>query len=396
MKDKVRVVLVDPKARSRQDLQRQFAAVGEVDLIEVCHAYQAAIKRIAALVPDLAVVVVDDDVEQSVHLIETLSASHPGVVLLPAGSDHNAELILRVVRAGAREFLPLPATSPDLVAAVRRLRPQAAVTDDCRGPRGPQVVAVTGAAGGVGCTALAVNLATSLAKLSRRDTVLVDFDLLLGSLEESLSVIPDNSLEVVVRNLDDIDPGLLKRWLPRHPCGLYVLPHPVAMVDSARIDVPALRSVLDLLKETFDTVVIDTSKGLQASDFLAFEMADVILVVVQLSLTGTRNTLRLLQYLRTFGELGEKVRLVINRVNSPLSEISLRKAEELLKTKADWQVPNATKLFRPARTLGVPIDEVDDGAGSKAHQAILDIARELHPYPAEPARPKRRLFTSFF
>ena len=77
MKDKVRVVLVDPKARSHQDLQRQLGAIGEVDLVEVCHAYQAAIKRLAALVPDLAIVVVDVDIEQSVALVETLAHSHP-------------------------------------------------------------------------------------------------------------------------------------------------------------------------------------------------------------------------------------------------------------------------------------------------------------------------------
>ena len=153
------------------------------------------------------------------------------------------------------------------------------------------MIAVTGAAGGVGCTSLAVNLATTLLKITHRDTVLADFDLLLGSLEESLAVIPDNSLEVVVRNIDDIDPTLLKRWLPRHPCGLYILPHPVNMEEAARLDPESLRQVLALLRDTFTTVVIDTSKGLQVTDFLAFETADVILVVVQLNLNPhARNT----------------------------------------------------------------------------------------------------------
>jgi pilus assembly protein CpaE len=192
-----------------------------------------------------------------------------------------------------------------------------------------------------------------------------------------------------------MDPSLLKRWLPRHPCGLYVLPHSVVMEDSARIDVETLRQVLRLLKETFDTVVIDTSKGLQATDFLAFEAADVIVVIVQLNLNTTRNTVRLLNYLRMFEGFGEKIRLVVNRVNSPLSEIRVKKAEELLKTEIPWHIPNATKLFRPARTQGVPIDEVDGGAGSKAHQAILAIARELLPYSVEAARGRKRLFSAF-
>lgn len=393
MKDKVRIVLVDPCARSRQELQRQLASISEVEVVEVCSSYQAATKRLASLAPSVAVLGVDDDFEEALELIETLSVAHPGIALLPAGVEKDAGEILKVVRAGAREYLPIPCAAIELLEAIRRLCPKSQPAD--RGTRGPRVIAVTGAAGGVGCTTLAVNLASALSKLSRCDTVIADFDLLLGSLEECLAVIPDNSLEVVVKNLDDLDPALLKRWLPRHQGGLYVLPHPVSMEDGARIEAEDLRNVLELLKETFDTVVVDTSKGLQVTDFITFEMADIILVVIQLNLNCTRNTVRLLQYLRMFEGLPEKIRLVVNRLNSPLSEISLKKAEELLKNPITWQIPNATKLFRPARSLGVPIDEVDGGEGSKAHQAIVEMAKVLQPFPAEPSQERRRLFGAF-
>jgi pilus assembly protein CpaE len=394
MKDKVKIVLVDPTARTRQELQRQLGGINEVELVEVCAAYQAGIKRLATLAPDLAIVVVDDDLEQASALVETVASGFPGVSLLPAGTEHDGGMILRLVRSGAREFLPLPCTPLDILEAVRRICPRIE-SDGGGGPRGPHVIAIAGAAGGVGCSSLAVNLATTLTKLSRRDTVLADFDLLFGSIEECLAVIPDNSLEVVVRNIDDLDPALLKRWLPRHTSGLYVLPHPVSMEDSARMEPESMRQVLLLLKDFFDTIVIDTSKGLQATDFLAFEMADVILVVLQLNLNCTRNSVRLLQYLQMFPGFREKIRLVVNRVNSPLSEIRVKKAEELLKTRMQWQIPNATKLFRPARTQGVPIDEVDGGAGSKAHGVLLAMAQELLPYPLEPVRQRRQLFGAF-
>ena len=394
MKDHARVVLVAPVARSRQDLQRQLESLSEVDLVEVCSAYQVGIKRIAELMPDVALVLIDDAVDDALQVIETISQSNPGVALVPVGCDSDASVILQTIRAGAREFLPVSAPTGELMEMIERLCPRRE-NETVTGPRGPQVIAVTGAAGGVGCTSLSVNLAATLAKLSRRDTVLADFDLLLGSLEESLAVSPDNSLDVVVRHIDEMDSGLLKRWLPRHACGLYMLPHPVSMEDAARLDPEAMHRVLPLLKETFATIVIDTSKGLQQTDFLAFDMADVIIVVIQLNLNCTRNTVRLLQYLRHFEGLQSKIKLVVNRVNSPLSEISVKKAEELLKTPLSWQVPNATKLFRPARVLGIPIDEVDGGAASKAQSAILEIARALQPYPVEPAKPRKRLFSAF-
>jgi len=394
MRDAVRVILVDPNARSRQNLLKQLGAVGGVEVVEACPAYPLAVRRVAALRPELAVVAVDDDVEQALAVVEAVVKGVPEVRVILAGPDPESSVILRAVRAGAREFLPLPMNQGDLAETVRRVCPRCD-PDAHSGPRGPHVVAIAGAAGGVGCSSLAVNLATSLTKLSRHDSVLVDFDLLLGSLEESLAVIPDNSLEVVVRNIDDMDPGLLKRWLPRHPCGLYVLPHPVSMEEAARLEPEALRAVLERLKDTFATVVIDTSKGFQTSDFLAFEAADVILVVLQLTLNCTRNTIRLLQYFRQFEGFEEKVKLIVNRVNSPLSEISLKKAEELLKTRVCWQIPNATKLFRPARTQGLPIDEVEGGAGSKAQEAIMGLARDLLPFPVERTKGRRTLLKAF-
>ncbi|MGE3818216.1 MAG: pilus assembly protein CpaF [Isosphaeraceae bacterium] len=393
MKDKVRIVLVDPSAKSRQEFQRQLGSIGEVEVVEVCGAYQPAVKRLAHHMPSVAILGVDEDFEEALGLIENLSQSYPGIALLPAGGEKDASDILRVIRAGAREYLPIPCSTIDLVEAIRRLCPKAQQGE--RGPRGPRVIAVTGAAGGVGCTSLAVNLASSISKLSQCDTVIADFDLLLGSLEECLAVIPDNSLEVVIKNIDDLDPSLLKRWLPRHQSGLYVLPHPVSMEDGARIEADQLRLVLDLLKESFETVVVDTSKGLQVTDFVAFEMADIIVVVLQLNVNCTRNTVRLLQYLRMYEGLAEKIRLVVNRLNSPLSEISLKKAEELLKCPVTWQVPNATWLFRPGRSLGVPIDEVDGGEGSKAHQAMVEIAKALQPFPVEQVQERRRLFGAF-
>ncbi len=138
-----------------------------------------------------------------------------------------------------------------------------------------------------------------------------------------------------------------------------------------------LRRLFGLLRAAFNTVVIDTSKGLQSSDFTAFEMSDVILVVVQLDLVCLRNTSRLIGLFRQFDGLAERVKLVANRSGSLESEISLKKAEETLKMPISWQIPNASRPFQDARIKGVPLAEV--AKGSRAHQVFLEIARSLRP-----------------
>lgn len=148
-----------------------------------------------------------------------------------------------------------------------------------------------------------------------------------------------------------------------------------------------------MLRSAFGTVVLDTSIGLHASDFTAFEISDLILVVVHLELLCLRNTARLINLFRQFDGLAEKVKLVANRVGSFESEISLKKAEEILKAPISWQIPLANKAFQDARIRGVPLADV--ARGSRPHQVFLEMARALWPFLERETKPKRGLFAAF-
>jgi pilus assembly protein CpaE len=394
MRDVIRVVLVDPNEESRNALQRMLSAVSSLWIAEVFTTYQGVASRIAEIAPDLCLVTLDSDAIQAIDLIALASQSCPDAVVLPASATCDSTLILKAVRAGAREFLTLPTEATELVDIVMRLfrsRDDSMVS----AVRGPQIITVTGAAGGVGCTSLAVNLATSLASSGEGETILLDFDLMFGSVDACLDIIPDNTVYNVVQNIDRLDLMLVKRSMTRHSSGLYVLPHPVALEDAAKIDPETLRRLIGLLKAAFPILVIDTSKGLQTSDFVAFEMADIILLVIVLDLTCLRNTARLLTLFKQFEGMSKRVKLVVNRAGSIESEISLKKAEETLKMPVSWQIPVAVKPFQNARIRGVTLGEV--ASGTRPHQAILEIARALRPpQSSESGKPRKGLFAAFF
>lgn len=394
MKDAIRVLLVDPSDDTRQALQQLLGGLNQVWLADTCVSYQGTAKRVSEILPNLVVITVDSDPTQAISLIQTIAQENSGVVILPASRLNDSALILKVIRAGAREFLTLPAQPAEVLEAVSRLVDRHDLPLSS-GQKGPQVVAITGAAGGIGCTTLAVNLATTLAKTAGSEVVLADFDLMLGAVDACLDVVTAQTLQGIVQNIDRLDLTLLKRSLVQHSSGLYILPHPLAMEESAKIDAEVLKRVLTLLKAAFPTVLIDTSKGLQSTDFVAFESADVILVVVQLDLTCLRNTVRFLELFQQFEGMSERIKLVANRVGSHESEISLKTAEDTLKIPISWQVPNATKLFSAARAKGVPIGAV--AAGSRIHQSFIEIAQSLLPNPTAVApKRKRGLFAAFF
>jgi len=394
MRDVIRVVLVDPNEESRRTLQRLLGSLNSLWLAEAFTTYKAASSRVAEIAPDLCLVSLDAEPGAAVELIGNLCQGNPGTIVLPASAACDSALILRAIRAGAREFLTLPTEAGELMETITRLF-RGREDSSTSALKGPQIITVTGAAGGVGCTSLAVNLATSLAASREHETLLLDFDLMFGSVDACLDIIPDHTLASVVQNFDRLDLTLLKRSLIRHQSGLYVLPHPVALEEAAKIEPETLKRLLVLPRAAFPSLVIDTSKGLQSADFVAFEMADVILMVIALDLTCLRNTARLLNLFHQFEGMAERVKLVVNRAGSVESEISLKKAEETLKMSISWQIPTAAKLFQNARIRGVPLGEV--AAGTRPHQAILEIAQALRPDPSSVSpKQKKGLFAAFF
>ena len=162
------------------------------------------------------------------------------------------------------------------------------------------------------------------------------------------------------------------------------------------MDPERLRRLFGLLRAAFATVIVDTSKGLQASDFMAFEMSDLILVVVQLDMICLRNTARLLSLFREYEGMADRVKLVANRAGSFPWEISQKKAEETLKMPITWQIPNAAKTFQGDSHRKVRRSRKWPRVAA-AHQVFLEMARSLRPPVAKrpheaPAGPVRRFF----
>ena len=394
MKDVIRVVLVDPNEESRETFRRLLGGMSAIWLTEVLTSYQDISGRVKEVGAHLTIVTLDHNPSQAIEFIQVMSQADPNAVILPASRTSDSTLILRAIRAGAREFLTLPTEPGELLETINRILRGRLETQKSQ-DGGPQIITITGAAGGVGTTTIAVNLATTLANCKKQEVLLLDLDLMFGSVDASLDIVTDHTLTNVIQNFERLDLMLLKRSMTRHGSGLYVLPHPTDLEEAARIDPEALGRLLGLLKAAFNTVVIDASKALQSSDLMAYEMSDVILVVTQLDLVVLRNTARLLTLFRRADRLVGRVKLIANRMSSNEAEISLKKAEETLKMPISWQIPNSDRSFQLARIKGVPLIEV--AKGSRPHQVFLEMARTLRPIAVDqPAQPRKGLFAALF
>jgi pilus assembly protein CpaE len=377
MKDVQRIAIVDPSDATREELRQVLLGMDSLWLEAECARYEFFFDVISQSSPDVVIVSLDSDQTKALQLIAQVTQVSPDLPILAVSGKGDGQAILQALRSGAKEFLTAPVVIEDLLKALQRLRPRAdsrpGYETNGKGNSSPeqQVIAVLGSRGGVGCTSIAVNLGATLAQAADHSVALVDLDLALGDADVALDLMADYTLADVALNVERLDMQFLRRSLSKHSCGLSLLPHPVQMEDISLIREDSLQRVIGLLRASFTHLVLDLSKSFSATDIAALHTADVILLVAQLELSSLRNVVRIVQTLGNDVALGEKLRIVINRVGGD-SDITLKKAEETIGKPIFWQLPNDTKLMMESRNQGVPL--LQHAPKSKLQQSFAGLA----------------------
>ncbi len=397
MNDVQRIAIVDPSDSTRESLRDLLLGVDTVWLEAECSRYEFFRDVVHQSNPDTVVVGLDADHAKAIQLITQLTSECPKLPILAVSGRGDGQSILQALRSGAREFLTQPIVLEELLTALSRLNHNRGSVDGQNGngaPKAPTVVmAVLGSRGGVGCTSLAVNLGCTLAQDANNNVALLDLDLALGDADVALDLMPDYTLADVALNVDRLDMTFLRRSLVKHSTGLSLLPHPVQMEDVGLIREEHLQRVIGLLRASYTHLILDLSKGMNATDMTALHMADIILIVAQLELSSLRNVVRMMLALGADESLASKIKIILNRVGAD-GDISLKKAEETIGKPIYWQIPNDTRALTESRNSGVPL--LQHAPKCKSQQSIAGLAQALCGKEGEAAPKKeKRGFFSF-
>jgi pilus assembly protein CpaE len=384
MTNVLRLALVDPNDSTRESLKSILLSMDVVWLEAECSRYEFFSDVLSQTKPDIGVVVLDTNPEKAVTLIAHLRTSSPECSILAVSSSADGELILKSIRSGAKEFLTLPVRVEDLVAALDRISNAHLGIGETRS-RGCTAIAIAGATGGVGATSLAVNVGCILASREENSAALIDLDLALGDADVFLDTIPDYTIVDVAQNIARLDFSLLKRSLTKHSSGLYLLPRPVQLQDTALITADDMQRVFGLLKATFSHLIIDLSKSYTALDMVALQAANHVLLITQLDLPCLRNVVRLLMSLNEIEQVRDKVRIVVNRVGLDAGQISLKKAQETIGREIFWQLPNDYRVMVEVRNNGVPL--IEQAPRAAITQSILSLTDTLCGAPEAEGEP---------
>ena len=320
---------------------------------------------------DVLLVELDSNPEGGVALIQQVASSTESITVMAYSAMKDADLVVRCMHAGIREFLSVPLNSEQLSQALQRAasrRPDANIERPRRRGRN---VAFLGAKGGVGSTTLAANYALALQKESGDDVCLVDLNTQLGDAALSLGLDPKFSVVDALASAGRLDYDFLSALLAEHPSGLSVLGGPDSYEPERVTDGYALDTLLDLLGQNFAYSVLDAGSGGEHTA-AAVQRADLVYLVIQADIPTVRNAQRLISHFQAAIGTGPRMELVLNRVGAK-EQLSQSQVENTLGTKVRWNVPNDFRRIQDALNRGVPLAD----NASPVSQALEAMARSF-------------------
>jgi pilus assembly protein CpaE len=313
------------------------------------------------------------DSPAGLRVIELLSQEAPEVAIIAAGPSISADALLRVIRAGASEYLPRPFSAEDVSEAFQRVRRRlGTITPDEATGRG-KVTTVFSPKGGVGVSMVAVNLSLALRRLTEKSTILVDFVPSLGTAALTMGLQPRYSYLDVIQNFHRIDQELFKSFLEVHESGVHVLASPPRSEDQNGPSADSVMGVLRLCRRHFGHVVVDAGHSLTSAVDTAFIESDRRIFVTTPELPTLRNVKRALEVLGNDGTNGKsKARLVLNQHAEGVG-LTARDVEDALGLSIDTIIERDDSLTENIN-LGSPA--VLDGR-SKFARSIMGLGRDI-------------------
>src|SRR5947199_5643870 len=296
--------------------------------------------------------------------------------------------------AGAREFLVKPFSADELINArrhvnelerVQRARyaqaaPAAASPPGAVGAATPardngKIITFFSPKGGVGRTTIATNLAVALHQLTQKPVVLVDGSLPFGDIAVILNMSPKaKTIADLIGSFENTDSDVLESVLVSHSTGIKVLLAPPTPESAELITGANMKHVLELLRERYAYIVVDTWPSFQEQVITMLDVADVILTLMTLEITSLKNVRVFMEIAEKLGYDEQKVQLVANR-NDSAGGIKASDVEASLARKIPHTIVSDGRALVLAVNRGVPF--VISHRDSQVAKDIFTLADKL-------------------
>jgi pilus assembly protein CpaE len=299
------------------------------------------------------------------------------VVLLASGEA--AALLEEALDADVADVLLLPQLADNVVFAARKAAHAGRRVVSGSKEHG-RIITVFSPKGGTGKTVTATNLATALVKHTGKRTLLLDLDLQFGDAAIMLAIEPDRTIQDLMAAPGELDSEKLAGYTLHHNSGVDILPAPIRPEDAELVTEPKLARLLEVARESYDVIVVDTSPFFHGPMLATLDRTDELLMVCGLDVPTLKNVRLSLQTLELLSFPQTRIRFLLNRANSNVG-LKRREVEAALGVKIGIEVPSER---------AVPLS-VNRGNPAVLSDPSCDFARAIKELGATlfPAAPKK-------
>jgi pilus assembly protein CpaE len=297
-----------------------------------------------------------------------------GTKVVVLGKLNDIVLYRQLIARGVSEYLVAPFGVVDFIQAISQLFSVPGAK-----PLG-RVIAVVGAKGGVGASAIAHNLAWSLASVTEMATIIADLDLAFGTAGLDYNQDPPQGVAEAVFAPDRVDATLVERLLSK--CGekLNLLAAPATLDRVLDFSEASFDSLLDAMRASTPWIVLDVPHLWSAWARRILVSADEVIVVASPDLANLRNTKNLIDNVKGARLNDAPSRLVLNGVGMlKRPEIAAADFAKAVETEPTAIIPHDAKLFGAAANNGQMIAEIEPNG--KTAQIFVDLASTLAGRP---------------
>ncbi|MGH2472066.1 MAG: AAA family ATPase [Candidatus Limnocylindria bacterium] len=371
--EKIRILIVDDIADTRDNLAKLIGFEPDMEVAGTADGGQAAVNLAKKERPHVILMDINMPDMDGITATEIISNTVPESPIIMMSVQGEQDYLRRSMLAGAREFLVKPFSADELINAIRHVHElekvkrarYAAAAPAAAAPVNPlaaaggarqtgQIITFFSPKGGVGRTTIATNLAVALHQLTQKPVCLVDGSLPFGDIAVILNMSPKaKTIADLIGSFENTDSDVLESVLVSHSTGIKVLLAPPTPESAELITGANMKHILELLRERYAYIVVDTWPSFQEQVITMLDVADVILTLMTLEITSLKNVRVFMEIAEKLGYGSDKVQLVANR-NDSSGGIKASDVEASLGRKIPHTIVSDGRTLVLAVNRGVP------------------------------------------
>lgn len=348
-----------------------------------------AIQAVASGVGDYFIIGVQQDNEADVKAATDLitAAREAGLKVVLLAEALSPVSMHALMRAGADDFAPLPLPGSALADCIQNMSGAPAPRSGGRARKG-LLYPVYGAAGGVGASTFAVNLAWETALLtakSEQKVAVLDFNFQYGSVATYLDLARREAIFELLSDTSTMDEEGFGQALTTYGGRLGVLTAPMDALPLDIITPDDVMSLLALARANFDYIFIDMPQTLAHWSDLLLQESETFFAMMESDMRSAQNMLRFIRAVKAEELPLEKVSICLNRAPS-FSDLSGKsrsaKLEKSLGASFAHKLPDGGKQVSAACDQGSPLAQAAKGNAlrkevRKVAQGVVNAAEAI-------------------